>query len=380
MFNSRILTISAREIDPLSWFTGPFVPLVFAAINLFYGGALAILTWGASAFPVAQLIGVLLCTAACVYVHVVTRPRFAAIGWGGGAIAILIAGTGFVLSAIGYADSAFLIELWWAPLGFALAIGSLAPYLPMRQLLVVGGVGTLVFVSAAFLEVYERVVYWGPLSTYLIILLAPASGLAASAAFSYVIVSRMLPLIEKRSEVLVSPRLDPAAEASERERLAAFTARAAPFLEGVARSGEVTPEDRNLAGQLARRLRDDLVTQSNISWLDTVASGSRLVIVDPEHRASRMRTAQRTALRGLLRAILDTPGTDAGSLLVDLRGQPDGATAVGISLEMELPEGRRILHLAPYYLALRSTVDDLAWSEDRFLRVTFNLPPASGLE
>lgn len=379
MLNTRVLTISAREIDPLSWFTGPFVPLVFAAVNLGYGGVLAALTWTTSTFPVAQLIGVLLCTAACVFVHVVTRPQFPAIGWGGGTMALLIAGAGFVLSAIGYSHSTLMIELWWAPVGFALAIGSLAPYLPMRQLLIIGSAGTLVFVSAAFLEVHDRIVYWGPVSTYLIILLAPASGLAASAAFSYVVVSRMLPLIEKRSEVVVAPRSDPEAEASERHRLASFTARAAPFLEGVARAGEITPEDRNLAGQLARRLRDDLVTQSNISWLDAVAAGSRLVVVDPEHRASRMRTAQRTALRGLLRAILDTPGTDAGSLLVDLRGQPDGATAVGISLEMELPEGRRILHLAPYYLALRSTVDDLAWSEDRFLRVTFNLPPA-GLE
>ena len=87
-----------------------------------------------------------------------------------------------------------------------------------------------------------------------------------------------------------------------------------------------------------------------------------------------MRSAQRAALRGLLQAIQDTPGTDAGSLLVELRGHPDGSTGVGVSLDMELPEGRRILHLRPYYLTLRATVDDLAWNEDRFLKVTFNLP------
>jgi hypothetical protein len=34
------------------------------------------------------------------------------------------------------------------------------------------------------------------------------------------------------------------------------------------------------------------------------------------------------------------------------------------------------MHLAPYYLALRGTVDDLQWrSDDQFLRVNFNLPP-----
>ena len=369
-------TVSARRIDPLSWFTGPYVPLVFGGINLLYGGVLAALTWTASTQPWLQLIGVLLCAAACAVVHIFTRPRFPDIEWGVGIVAILIGGAGFILSAIGYSQSYFAIEFWWAPFGFALVIGSLAPYLPMFQLLVLGGAGSLVFVSAAFLEVDERVLAWDPVSTYIIILMAPASGLAAAATFSYVVVSQMQTVLDKRSEIVVAPRPDAEAEAAERVRLAQMIARAAPFIEGIAESGEIRPEDRNLAGQLARRLRDDLVTQSNVSWLDSVAEGSRLVIIDPDRRANRMRSTQRTALRALLQAILDTPGTDAGSLLVELRGRADGATAVGVSLEMELPEGRRILHLAPYYLTLRTTVDDLSWSEDRFLRVTFNLPPA----
>jgi hypothetical protein len=90
-----------------------------------------------------------------------------------------------------------------------------------------------------------------------------------------------------------------------------------------------------------------------------------------------MRGPQRTALRALIRGILATPGTDAGSLLVELRSHADGSTAVGVSLDFELPEGRRIMHLAPYYLALRGSVDDLEWKDDRFLRVTFNLPPGN---
>ena len=87
-----------------------------------------------------------------------------------------------------------------------------------------------------------------------------------------------------------------------------------------------------------------------------------------------MRASQRTALRALLQAILDTPGTDAGSLLVELRGAEDGSTAVGVSLDMELPEGRRIMHLAPYYLTLSTVAKDLEWSRDRFVKLSFNLP------
>ena len=137
-FDQRLLTLSARQLDPLTWFTGPFVPLVFAAVNLLYGSVLSIITWSVSANPVLQFIGVALCSTACIVVHFLTRPRFPSIGWGVGAIALTIAGTGFVLSAFGYSGSAFAIEFWWAPFGLALAIASLGPYLPARTILVLG--------------------------------------------------------------------------------------------------------------------------------------------------------------------------------------------------------------------------------------------------
>lgn len=375
-FNRHFLTLSAYEVDPLSWFTGPLVPIVFAALNLAYGGTLAIVTWTQVGNPRLQFAGVILCTLACLFVHVMTRPLRPRIGWGVGAIAVGMGCLGFIVSAIGYTNIVFSIELWWAPFGVALVLASLAPYLPAR-LLVPLGLGAIAVTSPiAYLIVHDDVPYWGPVATVLIIISPIASGIAATAAFSYVVVSRMQPLIEKRSEVLVSAEAarDDAAETAERVRLAQFTARAVPFLESVASQAVVTPADRALAGQLARRLRDDLVTQSNVSWLDSVASGSRLVVIDPEHRAGKMRAPQRTALRALLQAILDTPGTDAGSLLVELRSVPDGSTAVGVSLDMELPEGRRIMHLAPYYLTLGTAVKDLQWSRDRFLKLSFNLP------
>ncbi|MEO5921546.1 MAG: hypothetical protein ABIQ01_10450 [Pseudolysinimonas sp.] len=375
-FNRQFLTQSAYEIDPLSWFTGPLVPIVFAVLNLAYGGTLALVTWVQVGNPRLQFAGVIICTFASLFVHFMTRPLRPRIGWGTGAIAMGIGCAGFILSAIGYTNIVFSIELWWAPFGVALVLASLAPYLPARALVVLG-LGAIALTSPiAYLIVKDDVPNWGPVATVLIISSPIASAVVATAAFSYVVVSRMQPLIEKRSEVLVSPEAarDNETEREERVRLAQFTARAAPFLESVARAGVVTPADRALAGQLARRLRDDLVTQSNVSWLDSVADSSRLVVIDPEYRAGKMKSTQRTALRALLQAILDTPGTDAGSLLVELRSAPDGSTAVGVSLDMELPEGRRIMHLAPYYLTLGTAVKDLEWSRDRFLKLSFNLP------
>lgn len=376
LINRDWLRLSAQEADPLSWFTGPLVPLVFGALNLLYGGVFAAVLWGASRQPGLQLLGVALCTAACVLVHVLTRPMRQRIGWVGASAAVAIGVVGFLLSAIGYAESTIPIELWWAPFGLALVIASLGPYIPARTIVVLGVVAALVAVPIAEVLVQPRVVGWGSVATTVIISSPIVSGIVATAAFSIAVVARMLPLIERRSQTMLSLDQPRGAqnEQLERDRLARLISRAAPFLQEVARTGRVTSADRSLAGNIARQLRDDLVTQSNLSWLDSVA-GDRLVVVDPDRQANRMRAAQRTALRAFIKAILDTPGTDSGSLLVELRAHPDGSTAVGVSLDIELPEGRRVMQLAPYYLALRGSVDDLAWSDDRFLRLTFNLPP-----
>lgn len=375
IFERRFWRLSPLEADPLSWFTGSLVPLVFAGLNLVYGLWFVFATWDAIRNPVPAIAGVLLCTGACVLVHVLTRPLQRQLGWARATIAVGISVIGFSLSVIGYAGAPVVIELWWAPFGIALVIGSLGPYVPARVLVLLGAVATALAVPLAWVVVREHPGAWGPVSTALIIASPLVSAIVALAAFSVTVVSRSVPLIEKRTQTMLT--LDPPRgadnEQRERERLASLISRAAPFIEQIARDGVVTAQDRSLAGNLARRLRDDLVTQSNLSWLDSVAH-DRLVVVDPDHQAGRMRSAQRTALRALIRVILATPGTDAGSLLVELRAHPDGSTAVGVSLDFELPEGRRIMHLAPYYLALRGSVDDLEWSDDKFLRVTFNLP------
>jgi hypothetical protein len=147
-----------------------------------------------------------------------------------------------------------------------------------------------------------------------------------------------------------------------------------PFLRAIAESGTISDSDRALAGQLARELRADLVTTTNRSWLDSVAAESGLVVNDPTRLADRMNNAQRAALRGLLLAAMDTPVVDRDSLLIELRARPDGSTAVAISLDVDLPEGRRLMLLAPYYLTLGTTVDNLRWDDGRSTLLRFQIP------
>ncbi|CAN5279705.1 hypothetical protein BH11ACT4_BH11ACT4_20190 [soil metagenome] len=374
--NNPYFVRSPQQIDPLSWFTGPLVPLAFAAFSALYGGLMIGVTWTQGLSPLLQAAALSLCVGADVLIHVATRPLRQPIGWAVGAAALLLSGAGMVLSAVDYAGGPFSLELWWAPVAFSLTIGSLGPYLPVRKLLVLGVVSITTAVVLSILVLHPATGRWGPVGSALIAAYPPALGLAATVTFAYMVVSTMMPMLESPSRIMVAGQAvrDEAADMIERVTLARLSARATPFLERIADAGRIEAADRALAGQLARRLRDELITQSNLSWLDSIASESRLVVVDPEHLARRMNNAQRTALRGLLRAFLDIPATDSRSLLVELRKTEDGAIAVALSLDMALPEGTRIMHLAPYYLTLKTAVRDMVVQRDK-LGLRFNVDP-----
>jgi hypothetical protein len=138
----------------------------------------------------------------------------------------------------------------------------------------------------------------------------------------------------------------------------------------------ITPTDRALAAQIARTLRTELVTVTDRSWLDTLAQQTGLVVSDPGRLADGMNESQRTALRGLLVAAHDSSVVDQQTVLIELRARPDGSTAVALSIDLDLPEGRRLRRLAPYYLTLMTTVDDLSWNDGRITELNFKIPPS----
>jgi len=358
---NRYFRSSAQQVDPLSWFTGPYVPLTFAALIAVFATAVTLLTWDRSELPWLQFVGAAFCVTAALLIHASTRPFRPPLRWPAAALALGISMCGVTISAYGYAGSDFHLEFWWGIGGLGLTIMSLAPYLPARQILLLGGAVTALTTLITFLLLYPNSQGWGPITTAVFLTYPLVAALAATATFSYVVVSTTVPLIESRSSLAV-PRAEVSEEAfaEHKASVARLTARAVPFIEKVVEAGHITASDRVLAGQLARRIREELVTAVDISWLDSVLAGRGVVIVDPNRRAARMNHAQRVALSGLIEAILDMPETDLGSVLLELRPAADGATAVAVSLDVDLPEGPRIMHLAPYYLTLKTAVRDLA--------------------
>ena len=369
--------VTPQQIDPLSWFTRPLVPVAFAGLAALIGLATTVIQWRLADEPWLDVLAIALIASACVLIQIWTRPLRPMFGARQALVPLALTVAGLALSTVSAIDSATLVQYWWASIGVGCVIAALGPFSTVRQILVYGSGLTAVTAACGYVAFAPVSTVWPSLSVTLIASCAGVVATVATATFCYVVVSRTQALLRGAGTV---PPASPGEQASdelarrvERRTLARLGNRVAPFLEHVAEAGEVTAADRALAGQLARQLRSDLVSQVNRTWLDSIALFGRFYVVDPDKRADRMNPAQRTALRALLLSVTNNPGAAVGSLFIELRGEPDGSTAVALSLDFSLPEGRRAMLLAPYYLTLQTTVDSLTWDPSRDL-LQFQLP------
>ncbi len=369
---------SPRDVDPLSWFTGPLVPFVFGGLTVVYGVATAVVGDRASLDLWIEFAAVLAMAAGFLLIGYLTGSRR-----DGSVLVLSIApmalgllGTG--ISTVDRLDSGMPVELWWAPVGLAFLVAALAPYLSARRLVGVGIVGILAAAAAtvALVTIGSHPGYWPTIVQLMLGAGSVAVATAASAVFSYQVVMRTTLWAESTTGAALSSGV--LGEAAKRrilhQELASVRERAVPLLERVAGTGIVTVDDRERARALADDLRAELVERSNRSWLESLARRMNLTVVDSDRRADRMSPAQRLALLGVLRAATEG-SSPAAPLLIELRGEPDGSTAVALSNDVTLPEGRRLTLLAPHYVRLRATVDDLEWEPGEKLRLRFRVPP-----
>ena len=374
---SESWTRSPQDVDPLSWFTGPRMPIAFSIAGVLQGVAITIIYWDTWSSVLLQFLampfflgaGWLTATSAQP-----NRPRFRLRDAAG---ILALACSGVVVSAIGTYGGTLPVAQWWPGIALAATLVSIAPYCTPRKLLIcsfpliafTGIVGWIVFSS--------QTDFWPPAAIVIIAIGPVTIGAAGGVVFSHTVVSRTLALLETTTGVEDFHVATDAVEADQqRESIARVSARVAPFLEKVASAGEITPENRALAAQIARRLRTELVTATSRSWLDVVAHEIGMIVSDPARLADSMNESQRTALRALVVAAMGSPMVDQRTVLIELRAQPDGSTAVALSIDVDLPEGRRLVLLAPYYLTLKTTVDDLSWDDGRSLLMRFRIPPA----
>ncbi len=365
---------SPWEIDPLSWFVSPNLPLASAGFVLAHGVLILGPAGQAGSRPAVQAAALALAVIAPLWVHVMTRPRRGSFGVAEGLVGVLLSVASIVLSAIGYIGERFSIVLWWAPLAASLLLFVLAPYLSAVRFAVLGLLPVAVGVAVTLVLVVPDDSTWPPFSTVAIAVFPLVIGLLGGVVMIRGITVGIARWSERPLDLPVTDRdadaeLVAAVDAATTDRIAAARAVIATVLD----RGEVTAGDAARAAAVAERLRSDLTGDVDRTWLERVAEGRAVTIDDPERLVEQLDLAQRTAVRALLDALLGHADAPAGSARVELRRTATGAIAVALRIRSSLPEGRRETFLAPYYVTLQSTVDNLRWRTGAVTAVEFEV-------
>ncbi len=365
---------SPWEVDPLSWFVSPNLPLASAGLVLAHGVLILGPAGQAGSRPAVQAAALALAVIAPLWVHVMTRPRRGPLGVAEALVAVLFAVAALVLSAVGYIGEPFTIVLWWAPLSTSLLLLALAPYLSAVRFAALGALPVAVGVAVTLVLVVPDDPTWPPFSTVVITNFPLVIGLLGGVVMIRSITLGIVRWSERPLDLPIDHRaadalLVAAVDAATTERIAAARAVIARVLE----RGEVTAGDAARAAAVAERLRSELTGEVDRTWLERVAEGRALTIDDPEKLVEQLDLAQRTAVRALLDALLGGAEAPAGSARVELRRTDTGAIAVALRIRSSLPEGRRETFLAPYYVTLQSTVDNLRWRTGAVTAVEFEV-------
>jgi hypothetical protein len=369
---------SPQEVDPLSWFAGPRLPVVFAVAAVIQGVLVTIAFWNDWTHVDLQFLAMGFFLLAGWQISVFTRPHRAKLGTLQAGLGLAIGCGGLVVASLGTIASQMPVQQWWPGIALGATLASLAPYSSARRMLAYS-IPTVAFVAVDGWLVFSRINnFWPPLGVVTIAAGPTVVAAVSAVVFCYTVVSRTTAFLDtSAADEEVYSAVVPFTQTDARRRIARVSARVAPFIQGVAREGVITPADRALAAQIARSLRSELVGVAERSWLDILAEQTGMVVSDPGRLADGMNESQRAALRGLLVAAHASSVVDQQTVLIELRAQPDGSTAIALSIDVDLPEGRRLRLLAPYTLTLKSTVDDLSWDDGRNTHLNFRIPPRS---
>ena len=367
---------SPWDADPLTWFTTPNLPLAAAGLTLVHGIIVLGPAGQAGARPLWQIAALGLAVLAQLWVHVVTRPRRGAVTVPRALVAVGLASSALVVSAVGYQGETFALELWWAPLSLSLLLLALAPYSSAVRLAMIGGVMLVVGAVTTLVLVVPDDDSWPPFTTVAITLFPILAGIVGGVVMIRVITVGLSRWNERPLEV---PRARPddddlvaAVDRLTSTRIAAATA----FIASVLDRGIISDGDTLRAAAIGEHVRGELTGEVDRTWIERVAEGRAVTVDDPERLAERLDLAQRTAMRALLDALLGHGETPLGSARIELRRTVDGAIAVALRIRSTLPEGRRETFLAPYYVSLQSTVENLRWRSGPVTAVEFEVAGA----
>lgn len=369
----RSWATSPWDADPLSWFTTPNLPLAAAGLTLVHGVLVLGVAGQAGSNPLVQATALAFAVLSMLWVHVATRPSRGEFTFARSFVAVALASFAFVLSAVGYVGEAFALELWWAPLSAALVLLAMVPYVSAGRLVLLGSVLLVVGVVTTLLLVVPDDPNWPPFSIVAITVFPMVTGVLGATVMIRSITLGLARWSERPLELGRGHPSEAALVAAVDSETSARIASAISVIESVLERGAVSAGDTVRAAAIAERLRDELTGEVDRTWIERVADGRAVIVDDPDRLAEGLDLAQRTAMRALLDALLGDADHGLGSARVELRRTAAGGIAVALRIVSRLPEGRRETFLAPYYVSLQSTVDNLRWRSGPVTAVEFEV-------
>jgi hypothetical protein len=370
---------SANEVDTLSWLTASlvtaWVPLLIVSLG---AGAVLLGGQGADA-PAYQWAAVIVAALAATAIHVAARPTRSRFGTATAIIVAVLASSAVLISGWGIAHGApdaaheLVPELWWAPVAVALVVMSLSPFVPGRVFLPAGAmVAGASVLGAAFAT--EPLAAISPGAE---VVIAASSPLFALIGGTFLTRSLIEEVQGWRMGIMGTLALAPSREKAvaivDRTTEGALTGDALPFLRAIAEGATVDAATRAQAARLAADLRTALIDRAGSGWLGAVVTTRPVHVTDPHQLADRVSLDQRAAIVALIDGVFSDETAGVYAARLELAPGGEGQVAVALTLDLELPEGRRTAALAPYYLSAKSVVRDISWTNGRSLVVRFGV-------
>lgn len=370
---------SAQDVDTLSWLTASlvtaWVPLVIALLG---AGGVLLGGQGADA-PIYQWIAIALAASGTLLIHLAARPTRRRFGLAPAIAVPVLASAAVLTSAWGIARGGsgtgdpVVPELWWAPVAAALVVMSLSPFVPGRVFLPAGVMVAGASILAAVL-VTEPLDAVSPGAEIVIAASSPLFALIGGTFLTRLLIEEVEAWRAGLVDTLAAaPLREPAVAVVDRTTRGALTAEALPFLTAIADGGTVGPAEREHAARLAAQLRTALVDRDGSGWLGAVIARRAVHVTDPQRLADRVSLDQRAAILALIDGVFSDEEAGVYAARLELAPGADSQVAVALTLDLELPEGRRTAVLAPYYLSAKSVVRDISWTNGRSLVVRFDV-------
>jgi hypothetical protein len=254
----------------------------------------------------------------------------------------------------------------WGPVVLGILLLALGPYRPAREIAATGIIGSI-FVAFVTLVQVRWFVTAGPPLAFVIVAVTPLLAMCLGAvAYSIGVVSA----IERwQRQALAANRghLDEVrgsiARSVQQDRVTILGRDVLPFFSDVLAQERVTEADRDRAREISRRIRDVMVLEANRSWLESLVvqagledDASESIVDDRDQLARAMTLDQRTSIRALLVAMLQTPEFDGGTLRIRLVRDGDLSRAVltaGFTGADSVPRST----FSPYFALMRTVFD-----------------------